>query len=952
MTRKNTNDENGTSLTPLRIEQPLPVTAVGIENMKESYSDAMSPHRRIFKWFARRPTAATRLAILASVLPEGVSDDEILRYMCVGPKKDLNTSIEDYVIEKEATKDTRDGSIEDHFGYEYPHSRLPNKAEFEELHDTVKQQWEGQLPTILDPTAGGGTIPFESARYGFPTISNELNPVAWLINKVILEYAQSEKSLNNEVRRWANEINNRARENLSDYFPTRNGVEPNYYFRAYSIACPSCGGTIPISNSWWFNKNNNIAVVPKFDGDNLSYQCGDLSEITTPENYDPSSGTVDGGDAECPHCGVVTEREQIAELFRTGKFDYEVCGIKYASKINGSKYHSPTEQDHEAIEAAKDKIESSVDLSTLLREERYLGLYDRAGPYGVTQWRDLYSPRQLLSHANYLEAFEDVKSDILEKYPSERSEAILVLLSFIGSRQINHNSRLVPIHTRFGYVDNMLGNNGFFFKWYFGETNPLAGGKSYESWTDNTLENYEKVVDYYEDRSTETTILQGDASNLSVDDESVQAVVIDPPYGDNIMYAETADAFYVWLKLYLEDQFPDQFRQPESNKQDEAVENPIIVQEDDENSKSNAARQRYENLMGDIFSEAYRVLESGGVITIYFTDKEVGAWDSLTMSLINAGFTITATHTISSESPERIGVRGKSSADTSLLLTCRKPAVETDQSGQIPTLWGDIKEKSQRAARDKANELLDSNPHLTKTDVIISAFGPTLRVFTEEYPVVDKHDNPVRPKQALEEARKAVTEILIERELKNNLDEVDSLTRWYILSWLVYENESMPYDEARQLGIGVGVHVDDIKRNTKIWGKSGDSLVLKGQNYRVRDYSAIEEGEKRRERAYPINPQDTSFDYNIDTVHAALNVLETKGGDFTWNWLKERDLQNASWFIKTVQSLLQVLPQDHQDYDLLVNLASGETGQLLDIDKDFLNREPESEETRTTLEDF
>lgn len=188
--------------------------------------------------------------------------------------------------------------------------------------------------------------------------------------------------------------------------------------------------------------------------------------------------------------------------------------------------------------------------------------------------------------------------------------------------------------------------------------------------------------------------------------------------------------------------------------------------------------------------------------------------------------------------------------------------------------------------------------------------------------------------------------------MEDSLDEVDSLSRWYILSWLVYESENIPYDEARQLGIGVGVQIDEIKQDTKIWGKSGDTLVLKGEDYRVRDYTALEAGEKRRERAYPINPQDTSFDYNIDAVHAALNVLETKGGDFAWNWLKERDLQNATWFTKTVKSLLQVVPQDHPDYDLLVNLASGETGQLLDINTDFLSREPEEEQTRTTLQDF
>ncbi|TKX83462.1 hypothetical protein EXE43_24125, partial [Halorubrum sp. SS5] len=176
--------------------------------------------------------------------------------------------------------------------------------------------------------------------------------------------------------------------------------------------------------------------------------------------------------------------------------------------------------------------------------------------------------------------------------------------------------------------------------------------------------------------------------------------------------------------------------------------------------------------------------EEGGVLTIYFTDKEIAAWDSLTMSIINSGFNITATHTITSEMPQRIGVQQDASADSTLLLTCRKPTTQPDD--RMPTLWRDIKDETRQVAREKASSLLESEHNLTKTDTIISAFGPTLRVFTENYPVVDDKDELVRPREALREARTAVTEVLIQRELAGSLDDVDSLSTWYILSWLVY----------------------------------------------------------------------------------------------------------------------------------------------------------------------
>ena len=147
--------------------------------------------------------------------------------------------------------------------------------------------------------------------------------------------------------------------------------------------------------------------------------------------------------------------------------------------------------------------------------------------------------------------------------------------------------------------------------------------------------------------------------------------------------------------------------------------------------------------------------------------------------------------------------------------------------------------------------------------------------------------------------------------------------------------------------------MDDIKTDTKIWSKSGDTLILKGQSYRVRDYNALEAGEKRRKRAYPVDPRDESFNHAIDAVHSALNVLSTKGSDFTWNWLNDRGLQDNTTFRRTIRSLLQVLPEEYEDRETLVNLVSGKTGDLLDIDVSTIShKHGENGNDKTTLGDF
>ncbi|MUV88478.1 DUF1156 domain-containing protein [Halapricum sp. CBA1109] len=347
--------EDDSEYKAIKAESVLPTKTVGIESLKESNPETMSPHRNIFKWFARRPTAATRLAILSSVLPQDVSNDELLDLMCIGPRRNVNRDITDYVLEKFASKNNRSGSIEEHFGYEYPHRNVPPASELEELHDQLRSQWNGDLPTVIDPTAGGGTIPLESLRYGLPTVSNELNPVAWLINKVILEYAPEVGSVESDIQYWMDEIEDYVRNELEDYFPDRNGISPSHYYRAYSISCPSCGSRIPISNRWYFNRRRNAAVYPKFTEGELTFEVIDPSKVDTRESYDPNQGTVSGGDAECPHCGVVTERSDLVEIFKNGSFEFEVCGVRYEEEIGGTKYHSPIEEDVEAVEKAEEK---------------------------------------------------------------------------------------------------------------------------------------------------------------------------------------------------------------------------------------------------------------------------------------------------------------------------------------------------------------------------------------------------------------------------------------------------------------------------------------------------------------------------------------------------------------------------------------------------------------------
>jgi len=955
-----TKSESNDEYTPLAIEGELPLKAVGIENLKEANPKHMPPHRYIPPWFARRPTPAARLAILGSLMREGASADELLSLMQIGPEG-LEENISEYVQERKTTEGNRDGTLGEWYGYPRPFTQSPTGDELADLHSLLRETWNGELPTVLDATAGGGVIPFESIRYDLPTIANELNPVPSVILKVMLEYAPEVGSLEDELYKWRDQIQKKASEELDDLYPTnRDGREVLASACTYHIQCESCAGTIPLVPKWWLHKRSaseGVAIKPHYENGGVSYECIELTENST-TGFDPSDGPVSRSDVECPHCGVITEYKETRELLNKGKFEYQIYGVKYDDPRGGSGYRAGEEIDQQALKNAEERIESDFDLLTFLPEKVEVSsrITDPA-TYGMEEWRDVFSPRQLVSHFEYCRAFHEVADEIREQHDEQTAEALLTILTIAASKMIDRNSRLSSWDTGKGYPNPIFVGSNFSFCRIFCDNNLAAGMMGYKDLSRKVIDSYEELAEMTDGRNA-AEVYCGDAADITdqVGTDEVQAAVVDPPYYDSIMYAQLSDVFYTLQKAYLDEVHPSLYASELTNKDDEAVANVSRFEGlEGEKSKKELAKDDYEGKMSSIFSELYDVIEPGGVLTIMFTHKETDAWDTLSTSLIESGFTITATHPITSEMPVRAGKRETQSADSTILLTGRKPVTKKERTGET-TLWEDVKSKTRNAAKDAARELLDSGLSLTKTDTIIAAFGPTLRVFADNYPVVDKKGNEVPPRDALTAARDAVAEVLAERYLETKgFDELDGLTRWYVLSWLIYDSDTMPYDEGRQLGIGVGVNIDDVKRNTKIWGKSSGDVQLKTHSNRVQDIVRVENGEDVSSRKYPVDPTSERFSYGIDTVHSAIHVYETKGPESAWEWLSDRGLKNDERFRTTVTALLEVLPPEHDTAKTIRDMLSGRTGEYLDIDLSNINlniRGEDDEDSQAALNEF
>ncbi len=949
MSEQSFTDEVGVPDT-VAIESKLPLNAIDIESQKDMESGRYHSLRSLHKWFAARPTPAVRLAVLASVYPGEIDSDELLRLMKIGPKE-LDSGLAEFV-ENKFTEEKGSGTLDDHYGYPNPNTQSPTKAEIEKLQGTLREAWGGELPTILDPTAGRGIIPFEAIRYGLPAKANELNPVPSLILKAGLEYAPKVGSLDPDIREWRDKIHETAKENIEPYFPTE---EPDRQILnsalTYIIQCDSCGGEMPLVSKWWLNKDSDggDAIKPTYENGSIQYEH--VRVENQGGSYDPEDAPLSGRDAECPHCGVVNEKGEIREKIHEGEFEYSIYGVNY-EKENGERgYRAGGEIDQEALSKAKERVESDFDILTFLSEP--VDVSSRTNDptsYGMDEWRDIFTPRQLVVQYEFLAAFEKYKPDILSEYDTEKAHALLSILTLAASRSMNYNTRLNQWRDSRGYGSHIFTDNNLSLKRMSVDNNLSAPRRGYKNHSEHVIDAYETLVSYLPENAT-VDLSNLDAADLSSEWEagSVDAAVVDPPYYSSIMYAELSDVFYVVQKEYLEDIHPDIYSSNLTDKDNEAVANPYRFEEiaDDEQSKKDLADEHYESKMGEIFTEIQELLSPGGVMTVMFTHREMDAWDTLTSALIDAGFTITATHPIKTEMGDRVGLQGKASADSSIFLVARKREGRSDER----TLWEDVQDDIRQAARDQAEEILDSGYNISKTDTAIAAYGPTLQKYAEEYPVVNKKGEEIRPREALSQAREAVTGVLAERFLKTDgIEQIDSLSRWYILSWLIYENDTIPYDEARQLGVAANVDIDNIKRSTKIWGKSGKDIQLKDHTGRVQDIVMLksDSADNPSSRKYPVNPTDTRFTYNIDAVHSAIHVYEREGARAAWQWLSDRNLKSNREFEVTVTALLEVLPAESDMRETLVNLVSGETGDYLDINLSHIDM---TKEGQTELSD-
>lgn len=822
------------------IEVGIPLKTINEESAREKSIRHGHPST-LHLWWARRPLAAARAVLFAQLVddpssrPEKFPTDEAVN----AERKRLHDIIEQLVVWENSNDE-----------------KLLVQA-----HQEILASTGGNPPPILDPFAGGGTIPLEAQRLGLQAHASDLNPVAVLINKALIEIPPKfagrppvspdvardqlahpwprATGLAEDVRRYGQWMSDEAEKRIGHLYPKATLPDGSHatviaWIWARTVTCPNpaCGIAMPLVRSWWLGKKKGkeAYVVPTVTEGTVHFAIGHNPKTgPTPD----TDGTVSGRTgATCIGCGAHMSAEEVHTQLDVPSPPRPVLIATVCAGRRTRIYLAPDqEQVDTAFLAKKSASTLRANPDSLGAETRGTFASNAQGRrYGFFTFADYFTDRQLVALATFSDLIAEVRDRIVAdaqsagmpddgKYleaggthATAYADAVATYLGFAISRMTNKASALCSwdSSTKMEAVRSVFARQALTMSWDFAESSPWggSGGDFAED-----LQWVSRVLDKHQG-GTPGVVSQASASERPLDG---QVISTDPPYYDNIVYSDLSDFFYVWLRRSLRSIHPELLSTMLVPKAEELVANPY------RHDGRDGAHKFFEDGFREVFRRARESAQPDYPITVYYAFKqsevtEVGeastGWETLLEGMIRSGWSVTATWPVRSELGNRMIGAGRNALASSIVLALRpRPddAPRTDRRRFIAALKAELpaalKELQQGA--------------IAPVDLPQAAIGPGMAVFSRYSAVLDDDGSKMRVRAALAHINEVLDEVLAEQE-----GDFDPDTRFAIAWFRQYGFESGSYGDADNIARARNASVDHLDYAGILTSRAGKVTLL------------------------------------------------------------------------------------------------------------------------------
>ncbi|WP_030969975.1 DUF1156 domain-containing protein [Streptomyces sp. NRRL S-1824] len=811
--------------TPKRklIEVALPLEAINRESAREKSIRHGHPST-LHLWWARRPLAACRAVLFAQLVddPSSHPDKFPTEEAVAAERQRLFRLIERLVVWENTTDDTL----------------------LREAHEEILKSTDGNPPPILDPFAGGGSIPLEAQRLGLEAHASDLNPIPVLINKALIEIppkwasqppvfpeAAEEKlskdgraegmwpkatGMAEDVRRYGQWMREEAEKRIGYLYPKAkldDGSEVNViaWIWARTVRCPNpaCGIQMPLVKSWWLGKKKGkeAYVVPSVKGGQVVFDIGhDLERAPKKE----TDGTVRRTGAVCIGCGDTVPLAYVRQEGKERRIGQQLMAI--AAEGKRRRIYLPPNEEHE--QSAQVPRPSKVPDTEL--PSAALGF--RVQGYGMTNHADLFTNRQLTALTTFSDIVQEARGRVHrdaakanDRDPDGYANAVATYLGFSFSRTIASMANLNtwnPAPSKEG-VNNLFKLQAISMVWDFAECNCFYEGPAdlltSSKWVARALDSL--------------PMGNGRVEQISAADRSYSGLLVstDPPYYDNVGYADLSDFFYVWLRRTLSSEFPSELGTMLTPKSQELVADPFRHGSDE------AAERFFEDGFFRVFSNLRRDNDIDYPIAVYYAFRQTEktehgqvstGWETLLSGMISAGWSVVGTWPMRTERTGRPRDNEANALASSVVLVCKPRPHDAptatrrqfiaDLNSQIPQALSELQQGAIRPG-----------------DLGQAAIGPGMAIFSGCSQVLESSGQPMSVHAALELINQALDAALSEQE-----GDFDSITRFCVQWFRQFGWNEDKYDQANNMARGRNTSIDAVERSGVFRARAGKARLL------------------------------------------------------------------------------------------------------------------------------